>query len=64
MPLMWSKRWGGRHAGKLIQSSLRMTVTRGRLAANDISDGGITATRHGVHRAPLRLRCGGFTCFR
>ncbi|OAL46348.1 hypothetical protein IQ07DRAFT_590512 [Pyrenochaeta sp. DS3sAY3a] len=61
MGLMWTKMFGGRHAGKLIPPE-QCSYDCSKLTLN--LGGGVVADRHGVRRAPMRISCGRFSCFR
>lgn len=59
MGLMWHKGFGGRRAGKMDP-----TLQSRQAAANISIGGGVVVDKHGVRRAPFRISCGGFSCFR
>jgi hypothetical protein len=42
----------------------RLFRTLRRQVADRMLGGGVVADRHGVRRAPFRLSCGRFSCFR
>ncbi|KAH7552273.1 hypothetical protein BM1_09135 [Bipolaris maydis] len=59
MGLMWHKGFGGKRAGKMDP-----TLQTWQAAANRFTGGGIIVDKHGVRRAPFRISCGRFSCFR
>jgi hypothetical protein len=61
MPFMWTKGFGGKHAGKLdllldCSPSIRLTL--------HVLGGGVIVDKHGPRRAPFRFSLGRFNCFR
>lgn len=61
MPFMWTKGWGGKHAGKLdflFYHSLSIPLILSRLG------GGVIVDKHGPRRAPFRFSFGKLNCFR
>lgn len=58
MGLMWTKHWGGRHAG------LYFTLQISMIERWQLSGGGVVVDKHGARRAPFRFSLGRFSCFR
>jgi len=61
MPFMWTKGWGGKHAGKLDSFSYHLPSIRLTLSC---LGGGVIVDKHGPRRAPFRFSLGRFNCFR
>lgn len=61
MGLMWTKHWGGKHAGKhtLTQPHRTHSITN-----HHLTGGGVIVDKHGVRRAPFRFSLGRLNCFR
>jgi len=61
MGLMWTKGFGGRHAGKLTTFPILLVHAGFSLM---ILGGGVVVDKHGARRAPFRFSLGRFSCFR
>lgn len=73
---MWTKGWGGKHAGKNIHSFSMvrslvqilflcppLLLPTPKLTINLIG-GGVIVDKNGAHRAPFRFSLGKLNCFR